>query len=687
MKIIKDKKGFFIIETMVVLAIVAVVITYVFVHFSNTYNKFMVGESYNNLNVTNAILNIKTYVEDSNIDYNTVIGDNSFLEISSISKLNTIYYQKLREHLNIKRVYLIKTDEFYANPSNLDTFDVKISRYLDTLSKVKSKFILVAELNDSSYGYMSIYNYNLELVGDPSNEYAVYVKNGTTFQDPGYIAEDRNGKKLDALITGVVDTNISATYYLNYTLEDITLRRKVIVYDDVYDFDYTGNYQVFTAPISGVYKVELWGSSGGHSNETYPSTGGYTKGEIYINEGDYFYVYVGGVGGTVTLSTEQGVGGYNGGGIGGLGEPPGAGGGAGGGGATDIRLISGAWDNVSSLRSRIMVAGGGGGGGHNESQRGSGGSLAGGGHTYGGAGADGTLQTGGGGAGGYYGVGGRGGNNGGVGGTAYSTNTSEGYPGIFGVGGTGGGVNQYNRDGGGGGGGGYYGGGGGGGGAGGSAGSGGGGSSFISGFTGANAINADGTHSNQSKHFSGYIFKNMIMMTGRQSFLSPTGTTETGHMGPGYARITLINPEVTNSLSKVRYIYNEINGSDLNPNNNHWVELQAYDINGNNISQGLTSITSNKEPINGTTFNYVTDGNTASFPYLDFGVGLTYIILDLGKEYDLSSIRLWHYYSDSRTYNGNKVMVAGTDEQYRVVMEETYVETSYGKVIRPESLN
>ena len=71
MKIIKNKKGFFVIETMVVIAIVAIIMTYVFIHFSNTYNKFVIGESYNNLNVTNAVLNVKIYVEDIQIDYET----------------------------------------------------------------------------------------------------------------------------------------------------------------------------------------------------------------------------------------------------------------------------------------------------------------------------------------------------------------------------------------------------------------------------------------------------------------------------------------------------------------------------------------------------------------------------------------------------------------------------------------
>ncbi len=213
---------------------------------------------------------------------------------------------------------------------------------------------------------------------------------------------------------------------------------------------------------------------------------------------------------------------------------------------------------------------------------------------------------------------------------------------------------------------------------------GGGGSSFISGFTGVNAIKDDGTPSGQTKHFTGYVFKNMDMKSGNQTFPSPSGTNETGHTGNGYARITLLNPSLKNTLSNVRYIYNEINGSTANLYN-HWVELQAYDLNGNNISSGLISII--KSNNSNDDIELLTDGDINTSAYLSSGISNGYIILDLGQEYDLSSIRLWHYYGDGRTYYDNKVKVAGSDEQYRTIMDEQYAENSYGKVIRPESLN
>ena len=73
-----------------------------------------------------------------------------------------------------------------------------------------------------------------------------------------------------------------------------------------------------------------------------------------------------------------------------------------------------------------------------------------------------------------------------------------------------------------------------------------GGSSFISGYPGCNAISASSTSTNiiptgSPNHYSGYIFINSSMIAGDSSMPSPSGSTEVGHLGAGYARITFIS--------------------------------------------------------------------------------------------------------------------------------------------------
>ena len=294
------------------------------------------------------------------------------------------------------------------------------------------------------------------------------------------------------------------------------------------EFDYTGNIQTFVAQQSGNYRIEAWGASGGDIGSYTGGKGAYTSGNLYLEEGDTLYVVVGGAGSNFVN------GGYNGGGS--LDSDQTAFGSSGGG-ATDIRTYissDSAWDNFDSLKSRIMVAAGGGGAnnrgdGYGEGNGGSGGTLEG----------KSGISTNNGNSGYGYGIG-----EGGTqisGGQVYWTERgsglgSTGYysSGTFGKTELSPLISQS------GGGSGYYGG----------ASSihsgGGGGSSFVSGCSGCNAISEDSistniTHTNQSEHYSGYIFSNIVMLSGDDNITLPDGNTANGNTGNGYAKISLID--------------------------------------------------------------------------------------------------------------------------------------------------
>ena len=298
-------------------------------------------------------------------------------------------------------------------------------------------------------------------------------------------------------------------------------------------YSYTGTAQTLNAQETGKYKVECWGASGGSAaydnhNAGYTTpvsggAGGYCSGEINLKAIPY-YIYVGHAGSSYHTETE-----FNG------------GGGAGsignyfcssGGGATDFRLTySSEWSNFESLKSRIMVAAGGGGAQHYliGSAGGYGGGLTGDSGHYSIAdflNSSDILPTG-----GTQTAGGAGG----------KTDINTGISGGFGYGGAG--LLSVNH--GGGGGGGYYGGGGGNY-RGGLVFSGAGGSSFISGHSGCNAISQASTsskivHTGRANHYSGYVFTNTIMKAGNETLPSPSGGTETGHTGNGYAIITQVS--------------------------------------------------------------------------------------------------------------------------------------------------
>ena len=277
-------------------------------------------------------------------------------------------------------------------------------------------------------------------------------------------------------------------------------------------YQYTGDSQSFAAPATGWYKIECWGASGSGS---YKGNGAYTAGVIRLIKGQVLYIYCGG---NTTDINGSGIGGTWGGQ---------------GGGATDVRLVSGNWDNIESLKSRLMVASGASTGGefYEASNIGpNAGGIVG----YDSVSLDvsvidgvyhntGATQTSGGISKvrhqpGYDGKFGKGGNcyrNGSAGGGGY-------------YGGAGGGANPVNPE------------------------TGSTGSCFISGHNGCDAINAQGVHTGQPDHYSGMTFTETIMIDGsgyrwtnvkgHQLLMPiPTGgtyTAGTGHAGSGYCRIS-----------------------------------------------------------------------------------------------------------------------------------------------------
>lgn len=329
---------------------------------------------------------------------------------------------------------------------------------------------------------------------------------GQTFSSANYaaglIAIDNNDEDVTETIEcelNGTDIECIATDSSGNTSEEFVRTTTNITSIDYY---YTGSYQIFTPANTGIYQIELWGATGGDNGK-----GAYTKGQIELQTGQNLYVYVGGM----PTSTS---GGYNGGGSSYSGTTYYE---SGGGGATDARIVKGLWDNIYSLRSRIIIAAGGGGTKEGLSG-GYGGTLT------GGPGV-GTVTT-------YPRAGGGLQTSGGL--KSYPTNTSQGFDGSFGKGGNSDATASA-------GGGGYYGGG---------SGyytttynySGGGGSSFISGYTGCNAINENGTSSGTPIHYSGLEFTNMSMIPGNASMPTFDGlSTMTGNSTHGHAKITFIS--------------------------------------------------------------------------------------------------------------------------------------------------
>ena len=281
---------------------------------------------------------------------------------------------------------------------------------------------------------------------------------------------------------------------------------------DILNFDYTGAVQSITLP-KGTYKLECWGAQGGYSSSNsgievgMGGKGGYSVGTITLNQKTPIYIYAGGVG-SISGNGKADGGFPNGGSSWASNTSEGAGG---GGGSSDIRI------GTDSLHARVIVAGGGGGGGEDNETGGYGGGETGG---TSGSGTPGSQTA----PSGYFGIGGHTSYDGGGGGggwygacpaggqttpaTSNSGDDTSGSPG---------------------------------------------GSGYV--YTSSTAKNyPQGCLLNSS-----YYLTDAQTIAGNQAFTSPEGTSETGHSGNGFCRITNMTPKQYGMFIKHNGVWTYIN--------------------------------------------------------------------------------------------------------------------------------
>ena len=528
----------------------------------------------------------------------------------------------------------------------LDTTPPVLTAEIISQENKTAKLKITATDEDGGSGLSpdNIYKYCLSTSGEEAKEctWTNYIS-GEEFE----VTASSNGEYY-LLVYSIGDKagNISDE---KENIGEIVNKLYVPLFNKVQDFTYTGSEQTYIVPADGYYKIEAWGAQGGNVVTYSGGKGAYTSGYIYLNKNEKLYVYVGS-----HPEDLQTAGGYNGGGSITSGQQ---GYGNGGGGATDIRLTGGEWDNDTGLNSRIMVAAGGGSGnkrgeGYGEGAGGAGGTI------YGGNGYSFNATNG-------YGYGkSQGGTQ--TSGGIYSFTTENGGTYVSGSFGKGGGTEtvtiELSQSGGGGG---YYGGS--------HCGHGGaaGGSSFISGYSGVNAITSasNRTPTNNTLHYS-------------EKYFIDSNMEEDTNEGNGKAKITYISkekPERKNKkLNGVRYIQDCTNGNSINIGS-HWVELQAI-YQGKNVAKGKTiTAVSNVGTSYGTgTITSIVDGDIDSSQYSEFGESRQCITVDLGQTYDLDEITTWHYWIDKRTYYKHTTFVSQDNANWINITQPTIEESNNG---------
>lgn len=404
-----------------------------------------------------------------------------------------------------------------------------------------------------------------------------------------------------------------------------------VVAGDILNCPYSGTSKSITLP-KGTYKLECWGAQGGSYNSTYyGGKGGYSVGKIIITEPTIVYIYAGGQGIGDTTTGEK-AGGFNGGGrsyISGSGYEVGS-----GGGASDIRI------GQDSLYARIIVAGGGGGAGsYSSSYRYSGG--AGGGvsgitpsqyNTSYKSGEGGTQTSRG--TSHYY---------------TYTDSTTYGTLADFGIG-AGATIGKTYRVTGGGGG--WYGGGSGG------RAAGGGGSGYVY------------TSSTASSYPSGCLLNSSMYLTdantiaGNASMPSTSGSTETGHSGNGYVRITVIEAggslplrvKVSGAIKETTAGYVKVNGI--------WKEISSLYIKVDNVwNLAGCSGSSGGSGGSGSSFDAYGRATVNGNEVVNLGLpsGLLWATCNVGTNTETSTGNYYRYGLGSTTYSSSQSSYTGLE--------------------------
>jgi Tfp pilus assembly protein PilE len=153
-----NKKGFFLIETIAIISVVAIVLVSLYSQISILYNNYIRNANYNTVESIHAVRNVKTYIEQHYTP--SLISDlgsstSPLLDIKNYGFDTTGYYNALITDLNIKNIYF---SSYNINSLLTDyasyNIDASFLDYLKTLKVSDAKpdtYRIIIILNNGNY--------------------------------------------------------------------------------------------------------------------------------------------------------------------------------------------------------------------------------------------------------------------------------------------------------------------------------------------------------------------------------------------------------------------------------------------------------------------------------------------------------------------------------------------------------
>ncbi len=158
-----NSKGFFIIETLVVIMISVVVLTIFYRQISSLYNNYEQGYHYDTIPSLHAANNIKTFIMEE--DFSSLIHDiyeKSHIDITNYVFASPDLFSDLKDTLNVQKIYLTQYDvrDMVKNASKYN-FDMLFVNYLKTLRSLEQVntrdfYRIIIIFNDLTYTSITI---------------------------------------------------------------------------------------------------------------------------------------------------------------------------------------------------------------------------------------------------------------------------------------------------------------------------------------------------------------------------------------------------------------------------------------------------------------------------------------------------------------------------------------------------
>lgn len=162
----KNKKGFTLLETLIVSTFIASTLIYLFIQISNIKSSYDITFRYDTVPGLYGAQNVLSFLNKNTYDDVKVAVENSELNYvdltdgTALSNGSNLYYKDLIQKLNIKMIIMIKEDttDILSNLNQITSFSEEMKKFIKRIDSSKSEglYRLVIEYNDNTFATIKI---------------------------------------------------------------------------------------------------------------------------------------------------------------------------------------------------------------------------------------------------------------------------------------------------------------------------------------------------------------------------------------------------------------------------------------------------------------------------------------------------------------------------------------------------